>query len=120
MAESLTRKQQAVMDCIERCIEEKGYGPTVREICAELGLSSPSTVHVHLKTLEQKGYIVRGRSKEDERNLEVSITEEGERLKEAALRIRDEMGACMNLRPEEVQTLYDLLYKLLKNVRKAV
>ena len=59
MASTLTRKQQAVMDCIERCIEEKGYGPTVREICAELGLSSPSTVHVHLKTLEQKGYIVR-------------------------------------------------------------
>ena len=55
----LTRKQQAVMDSIERCIQEKGYGPTVREICADLGLSSPSTVHVHLKTLEQKGYIVR-------------------------------------------------------------
>ena len=59
MAEKLTKKQQAVMDCIERCIREKGYGPTVREICAELGLSSPSTVHVHLKTLEQKGYIIR-------------------------------------------------------------
>ena len=59
MAEKLTRKQKAVMDCIERCIQEKGYGPTVREICADLGLSSPSTVHVHLKTLEQKGYIVR-------------------------------------------------------------
>ena len=59
MAEKLTRKQQAVMDCIEQCIQKKGYGPTVREICTELGLSSPSTVHVHLKTLEQKGYIVR-------------------------------------------------------------
>ena len=59
MAEKLTRKQQAVMDCIEQCILKKGYGPTVREICTELGLSSPSTVHVHLKTLEQKGYIVR-------------------------------------------------------------
>ena len=47
------------MDCIEECINEKGYGPTVREICEKLGLSSPSTVHVHLKTLEQKGYIVR-------------------------------------------------------------
>ncbi|HAM16579.1 MAG TPA: transcriptional repressor LexA [Eggerthellaceae bacterium] len=55
----LTRKQQAVMDSIERCIRQKGYGPTVREICSDLGLSSPSTVHVHLKTLEKKGYIVR-------------------------------------------------------------
>lgn len=59
MADKLTRRQQAVMDSIEKCIREKGYGPTVREICADLGLSSPSTVHVHLKTLEQKGYIVR-------------------------------------------------------------
>ena len=59
MADKLTKRQQAVMDSIEKSIREKGYGPTVREICADLGLSSPSTVHVHLKTLEQKGYIVR-------------------------------------------------------------
>lgn len=59
MGEKLTKRQQAVMDSIEKCIREKGYGPTVREICEDLGLSSPSTVHVHLKTLEQKGYIVR-------------------------------------------------------------
>ena len=59
MGEKLTKRQQAVMDCIERSVKEKGYGPTVREICAEIGLSSPSTVHVHLKTLEQKGYIIR-------------------------------------------------------------
>ncbi len=59
MADKLTKRQQAVMDSIEKCIREKGYGPTVREICSDLNLSSPSTVHVHLKTLEQKGYIVR-------------------------------------------------------------
>ena len=59
MSDKLTKRQQAVLDCIEQCIEEKGYGPTVREICTMLNLSSPSTVHVHLKTLEQKGYIVR-------------------------------------------------------------
>ena len=59
MPEKLTKRQQAVLDSIERSVKEKGYGPTVREICQDLGLSSPSTVHVHLKTLEQKGYIVR-------------------------------------------------------------
>lgn len=59
MTDKLTRRQQAVLDSIERCIQKKGYGPTVREICSDLGLASPSTVHVHLKTLEQKGYIVR-------------------------------------------------------------
>lgn len=59
MADKLTKRQQAVLDSIERCIQKKGYGPTVREICSDLDLASPSTVHVHLKTLEQKGYIVR-------------------------------------------------------------
>lgn len=59
MPEKLTKRQKAVLDCIEDFIREKGYGPTVREICAILGLSSPSTVHVHLKALEEKGYIKR-------------------------------------------------------------
>ena len=59
MSAKLTKKQKAVLECIEDCIAKKGYGPTVREICAEIGLSSPSTVHVHLKALEEKGYIER-------------------------------------------------------------
>ncbi len=59
MAGKVTKRQQAVLDCIEDCIREKGYGPTVREVCQSLGLSSPSTVHVHLKALEQKGLIKR-------------------------------------------------------------
>ena len=59
MSQKITRRQQAVLDCIEDCIREKGYGPTVREVCQALGLSSPSTVHVHLKALEDKGYIKR-------------------------------------------------------------
>lgn len=59
MAAKITKRQQAVLTCIENSIREKGYGPTVREVCHELGLSSPSTVHVHLKALEEKGLIKR-------------------------------------------------------------
>lgn len=59
MSQKITKRQQAVLDCIESCIREKGYGPTVREVCTALGLSSPSTVHVHLKALEEKGLIKR-------------------------------------------------------------
>lgn len=59
MTQKVTKRQQAVLDCIEACIREKGYGPTVREVCQTLGLSSPSTVHVHLKALEEKGFIKR-------------------------------------------------------------
>ena len=59
MAESLTKRQQQVYDFIESYVLNKGYGPTVREIGEAVDLSSPSTVHVHLKTLEEKGYIIR-------------------------------------------------------------
>ena len=55
----ITKKQKAVLDFIEQQIDETGIAPTVRDICDGLGLSSPSTVHVHLKTLEEKGYIHR-------------------------------------------------------------
>lgn len=59
MDEKLTKRQQAVYDSIRTFIEEKGYGPTVRDLCVRMGLSSPSTVHVHLNALEEKGYINR-------------------------------------------------------------
>lgn len=59
MGEKITKRQQAVLSVIEDYICEKSYGPTVREVCQNLGLSSPSTVHVHLKALEEKGFIKR-------------------------------------------------------------
>ena len=59
MAAPLTKRQRSVYEFIESYIHEKGFGPTVREIAEAVNLSSPSTVHVHLKTLEEKGYIVR-------------------------------------------------------------
>lgn len=55
----ITKKQKAVLDFIAKTIDETGIAPTVRDICDGLGLSSPSTVHVHLKTLEDKGLIHR-------------------------------------------------------------
>lgn len=59
MTKDITKKQRAVLTCIEEYIAEKGYGPSVRDVCAKLGLSSPSTVFVHLNALESKGYIKR-------------------------------------------------------------
>ncbi|MBQ7616382.1 MAG: MarR family transcriptional regulator [Butyrivibrio sp.] len=70
-----------------------------------------------LKKLESKGYITRVRSSEDERNLVVTITEEGEALKDLALDIPSEMGSCVKLSPEEAKVLYNLLYKIIGNVR---
>ena len=70
-----------------------------------------------LKKLESKGYITRVRSSQDERNLVVTITDEGEALREKALSIPDAMGSCVKLTEEEAAVLYKLLYKIIGNVR---
>lgn len=59
----LTRRQQEVLDYVREHLRTDGYPPTVREICAGLGLSSPSTVHAHLANLERLGYLKRDPSK---------------------------------------------------------
>jgi repressor LexA len=61
--EGLTRRQEQVLGFIRENVRVNGYPPTVREICAELGLSSPSTVHAHLANLERLGLIKRDPTK---------------------------------------------------------
>lgn len=70
-----------------------------------------------LKKLESKGYLKRTRSKTDERNLLVSITKEGEALKEQAKDIPEKIGNCVNLSEEDAKQLYRLLYMVIENVR---
>ena len=59
----LTARQEQVLAFIRESIRTNGYPPTVREICAALDLSSPSTVHAHLANLERQGLIKRDPSK---------------------------------------------------------
>ena len=59
----LTHMQQRVYDYIVSCIQAQGYPPSVREIGDAVGLKSPSTVHFHLKHLEEAGVIVKGAGK---------------------------------------------------------
>ena len=70
-----------------------------------------------LKKLESKGYITRERSSEDERNLVVSITSDGEKLRDEAISIPSSIGSCVKLSEEEAKILYNLLYKIIGNVR---
>ena len=60
---SSQQNQQKILDFIKREIEEKGYPPSVREICAAVGLKSTSTVHAHLNHLEEQGLIRRDSTK---------------------------------------------------------
>ena len=61
--QKLTAKQEQILNCIKDSLKDRGYPPSVREICLAVGLSSTSTVHSHLNSLERKGYIRRDPSK---------------------------------------------------------
>ncbi len=61
--DGLTPRQEQVLEFIRESVRVNGYPPTVREICAALDLSSPSTVHAHLANLERLGLIRRDPTK---------------------------------------------------------
>ena len=85
---------------------------TVKEMGEILYLDS-GTLTPMLKKMEQKGLVTRHRSTEDERNLIVAITKAGEELKEKAESIPDKIAGCIDVTPEEAQTLYGILCKIL-------
>ncbi len=85
---------------------------TVGELCRRLYLDS-GTISPLLKKLEYAGYIVRERAKEDERVVEIRLTEAGAALQEAAKDIPLKVGSCVRLTPEKVETLNALLHEIL-------
>ncbi len=89
------------------------HGPvTVKELGQFLFLDS-GTLTPLLKKMEAKGLISRRRDRDDERSLIVSLTCEGEAMKDRALAVPAQMARCLRLAPEEARELYRLLYKLL-------
>lgn len=89
---------------------------TVKALGQELYLDS-GTLTPLLKKLEEKGLVTRRRSELDERNLIVTITDQGERMKDAALHIPTEMAKCVNLPKEDICDLYRMLYQMLEIVK---
>ncbi len=59
----LTKRQLAILEFIENQVRENGFPPSVREIGAEVGLNSPSSVHSQLATLQRHGYLKRDPAK---------------------------------------------------------
>lgn len=84
----------------------------VKELGEHIYLDSGTLTPV-LKKLETKGYIKRTRSKSDERNLIVALTDKGEKLREQALKIPVQVAQCINLDLEDIITLRKLLNKML-------
>ena len=76
--EKLTDKQSVILQILKKLIAKNGYPPTVREIGEEAKLSSPATIHFHLKQLEEKGYI----KKDDKKNRTLEILVPNEYLQQ--------------------------------------
>ena len=55
-----TQMTDRIYDYLREVIPQQGYAPSVREICEAVGLKSPSTVHFHLKRLQERGLIEKG------------------------------------------------------------
>ncbi|MCR5214815.1 MAG: MarR family transcriptional regulator [Eubacterium sp.] len=68
-----------------------------------------------IKKLEAKGYTKKRRSETDERNIFITITDKGMKLRDKMLKVPASMGGCVNLPQEEAETLYKILYKILGN-----
>ena len=82
-------------------------------LCESLFLKS-NTLTPLLKKLEDKGYITREKDKQDERSILISITDKGEALKEKAVCVPSKIAEDINLKPEEAEFLYKILYKMLE------
>lgn len=86
---------------------------TAKELGRILYLDS-GTLTPLLKKLEAKNLLTRKRSESDERNLIVTITQEGEAIRDEALHIPEIMTQCINLEKDEIKVLYRFLYKMLE------
>lgn len=84
----------------------------VKELGELLYLDSGTLTPV-LKKLESKGYVTRTRSKRDERNLIVTVTDEGLALRDKALEIPDHIAQCMGLSMDEIAVLRTAIYNML-------
>ena len=84
----------------------------VKELGEILYLDSGTLTPV-LKKLESKGYIRRERAKNDERNLIITVTDEGLKLRDMALTVPVQMGQCVKLGVDEAALLHRLLHKIL-------
>ena len=85
MEKKITKRQEDVLNYIKIYIVEHGYPPATREIGAALGLSSPATVHTHLKKLEDAGCIKKTNSKF--RTIEILVENEYEKKDEDIVKV---------------------------------
>lgn len=84
-----------------------------KELCDSLFLKS-NTITPLLKKLQEKGYVTIKKDLNDQRNIIISLTKEGEELKDTAKDIPSSIAKGVGLSMEEAKYLYDILYKILE------
>jgi len=124
-AKEITRKYKPFLDkldltytqyiCMMVMWEHKSLN--VKKLGEYIYLDS-GTLTPLLKKLEDKGYIERKKNLEDERNLVISITDKGMKLRDDALSVPKSIGSCIPLSAEEAAVLYKVLYKILNNLNE--
>ena len=124
-AKEITRKYKPFLDkldltytqyiCMMVMWEHKSLN--VKKLGEYIYLDS-GTLTPLLKKLEDKGYIERKKNLEDERNLVISITDKGMKLRDDALSVPKSIGSCIPLSSEEAAVLYKVLYKILNNLNE--
>ena len=93
------------------------YGKTtVGELCRALYLDC-GTLTPLLKKMEENGWVVRTRSKGDERVVNVSVTDAGWKMREQVKDLPEQVGGCIAMPREDLYTLYTLLRRLLETVK---
>ena len=88
-----------------------------KELCQALHLKT-NTIAPLIKRLKQKGYIFVNKDKKDKRNLIITLTKEGDALKEKAVDVPLGIAEEFNLTEEEAKILYKILYKILDYDKK--
>ncbi len=114
---TLTARQLEILDLIRSTVAQRGYPPSVREIGDAVGLSSPSTVHSHLTTLANEGFIRRDPSKP--RAIEVIEHDGAIAISRAAVRDVPLVGSIAAGSPiladEDIEEIYPLPTELVGN-----
>lgn len=114
---TLTARQREILDLIRSTVAQRGYPPSVREIGDAVGLSSPSTVHSHLTTLANEGFIRRDPTKP--RAIEVIEQDGAIAISRAAVRDVPLVGSIAAGSPilaeEDIEEIYPLPTELVGN-----
>lgn len=125
VANKITRKYQPLLEKIDLTYTQyivmmvmwEKHEVNEKELCKALFLKT-NTLAPLLKRLKEKGFINIDKDKEDKRNLVISLTNKGEKLKEKAIDVPASIAKEFNLTEEEAIFFYNILYKILNDEKE--